>query len=58
MIDEGVALVSAVLDRAPIGPYQLQAAIAAVHDEADSKQGSYVLPVKKAVRTAFFTGST
>jgi len=36
MIDEGVALVSAVLDRAPIGPYQLQAAIAAVHDEADS----------------------
>ncbi|MFE6254626.1 RNA polymerase sigma factor [Agromyces sp. NPDC057865] len=36
MIDEGVALVTAVLDRAPIGPYQLQAAIAAVHDEADS----------------------
>lgn len=36
MIDEGVALVTAVLDRAPIGPYQLQAAIAAVHDEAAS----------------------
>ena len=34
MIDEGVALVTEVLDRAPIGPYQLQAAIAAVHDEA------------------------
>lgn len=36
MIDEGVALVTEVLDRAPIGPYQLQAAIAAVHDEAAS----------------------
>ena len=35
-IDEGVALITATLDRAPIGPYQLQAAIAAVHDEADS----------------------
>jgi RNA polymerase sigma factor (sigma-70 family) len=33
-IAEGVALVSATLARAPIGPYQLQAAIAAVHDEA------------------------
>jgi RNA polymerase sigma factor (sigma-70 family) len=36
MIEEGVALVTEVLDRAPIGPYQLQAAIAAVHDEAAS----------------------
>jgi RNA polymerase sigma factor (sigma-70 family) len=35
-IDEGVALVTQVLDRAPIGPYQVQAAIAAVHDEAAS----------------------
>jgi RNA polymerase sigma factor (sigma-70 family) len=33
-IDEGVALVTGALARAPIGPYQLQAAIAAVHDEA------------------------
>jgi len=33
-IEEGVALVTGVLGRAPIGPYQLQAAIAAVHDEA------------------------
>jgi predicted RNA polymerase sigma factor len=33
-IAEGVALVTAILARAPIGPYQLQAAIAAVHDEA------------------------
>jgi RNA polymerase sigma factor (sigma-70 family) len=33
-IAEGVALVTATLARAPVGPYQLQAAIAAVHDEA------------------------
>jgi predicted RNA polymerase sigma factor len=33
-IAEGIALVSATLGRAPIGPYQLQAAIAALHDEA------------------------
>lgn len=35
-IDEGVALVSAALARGPVGPYQLQAAIAACHDEATS----------------------
>jgi RNA polymerase sigma factor (sigma-70 family) len=33
-IAEGVALVSAALSRGSIGEYQLQAAIAAVHDEA------------------------
>ena len=33
-IEEGVALVTDALARAPIGPYQLQSAIAAVHDEA------------------------
>jgi RNA polymerase sigma factor (sigma-70 family) len=33
-IAEGVALVRSALSGAPIGPYQLQAAIAAVHDEA------------------------
>jgi RNA polymerase sigma factor (sigma-70 family) len=33
-IDEGVALVSDALTRTPLGPYQLQAAIAAVHAEA------------------------
>lgn len=33
-IAEGVALVSAVLSRGSVGEYQLQAAIAAVHDEA------------------------
>jgi RNA polymerase sigma factor (sigma-70 family) len=33
-IEEGVALITETLARAPIGPYQIQAAIAAVHDEA------------------------
>jgi predicted RNA polymerase sigma factor len=33
-IGEGVALVSGALAGAPLGPYQIQAAIAAVHDEA------------------------
>ena len=33
-IEEGVALLTQTLGRAPAGPYQLQAAIAAVHDEA------------------------
>jgi predicted RNA polymerase sigma factor len=33
-IAEGTALISETLAAAPIGPYQLQAAIAAVHDEA------------------------
>jgi predicted RNA polymerase sigma factor len=31
--EEGIALVTAALPRGPIGPYQLQAAIAALHDE-------------------------
>jgi RNA polymerase sigma factor (sigma-70 family) len=34
LIAEGVALVSDALARGPVGPYQLQAAVAAVHDEA------------------------
>jgi RNA polymerase sigma factor (sigma-70 family) len=34
MIAEGVALVEAALREGPVGPYQLQAAIAAVHAEA------------------------
>jgi predicted RNA polymerase sigma factor len=33
-IAEGIALISATLPRGAVGPYQLQAAIAAVHDEA------------------------
>ncbi|WP_433328125.1 RNA polymerase sigma factor [Spirillospora sp. CA-294931] len=34
-IEEGVALVTRALKRARVGPYQVQAAIAAVHAEAD-----------------------
>ncbi|MEV7093666.1 DUF6596 domain-containing protein [Amycolatopsis sp. NPDC051045] len=33
-IEEGVSLITKALATAPVGPYQLQAAIAAVHDEA------------------------
>jgi RNA polymerase sigma factor (sigma-70 family) len=33
-IDEGIALVTGALTRSPLGPYQLQAAIGAVHAEA------------------------
>jgi RNA polymerase sigma factor (sigma-70 family) len=36
LIDEGSRLVTDALHAGPLGPYQLQAAIAAVHDEADS----------------------
>jgi RNA polymerase sigma factor (sigma-70 family) len=35
-ISEGIALITTALPRGPTGPYQLQAAIAAVHDEAQS----------------------
>ncbi|HWD24661.1 MAG TPA: DUF6596 domain-containing protein, partial [Acidimicrobiales bacterium] len=38
LIREGVELVSEALASGPIGPYQLQAAIAAVHDEAASAE--------------------
>jgi RNA polymerase sigma factor (sigma-70 family) len=38
LIDEGVALVTRTLARTPVGPYQVQAAIAAVHDEAATAQ--------------------
>ena len=37
-IDEGMALITAALAHATLGPYQLQAAIAAVHDEAPTAQ--------------------
>jgi RNA polymerase sigma factor (sigma-70 family) len=39
-ISEGIALVTAALPRGPVGPYQLQAAIAAVHDEAESPEAT------------------
>jgi len=38
LIEEGVALVAEALSRTPLGPYQLQAAIAAVHAEASRAQ--------------------
>jgi predicted RNA polymerase sigma factor len=34
LIDEGIALVTASLAMGAVGPYQLQAAVAAIHDEA------------------------
>lgn len=37
-IEQGVALLSRTLGSGPVGPYQLQAAIAAVHDEAPSAE--------------------
>jgi len=39
-ISEGVALLSAALPMGAVGPYQLQAAIAAVHDEAPTHQAT------------------
>ena len=37
-IEEGVALLTRTLGTVPVGPYQMQAAIAAVHDEAPSHE--------------------
>jgi predicted RNA polymerase sigma factor len=39
-IAEGVALITAALPRGVTGPYQLQAAIAAVHDEAATAEAT------------------
>lgn len=38
LIEEGVELVTEALQQGPAGPYQLQAAIAAIHDEADAPE--------------------
>ena len=40
MVEEGTALVSASLARGAVGPYQIQAAIAAVHAEAASTEAT------------------
>ena len=40
LIAEGIALLTAALPRGPAGPYQLQAAIAAVHHEAASAEAT------------------
>jgi RNA polymerase sigma factor (sigma-70 family) len=39
-IGEGIALISEALPRGAVGPYQLQAAIAALHDEAPSTEAT------------------
>ncbi|HEY3710783.1 MAG TPA: DUF6596 domain-containing protein [Amycolatopsis sp.] len=39
-IRRGVDLITRVLPRGPVGPYQLQAAIAAIHDEAPSHEAT------------------
>jgi len=39
-VAEGIALISEVLPRGTPGPYQLQAAIAAIHDEAPSAEAT------------------
>ena len=39
-IEEGVALLTRTLGSVQVGPYQLQAAIAAVHDEAATAEGT------------------
>jgi predicted RNA polymerase sigma factor len=38
LIEEGSTLIATALATRPVGPYQLQAAIAAVHDEAPSSE--------------------
>jgi RNA polymerase sigma factor (sigma-70 family) len=39
-VREGVALLTETLGKVPVGPYQLQAAIAAVHDEAPTAEAT------------------
>ena len=39
-VAEGVALITEALPRGPTGPYQLQAAIAAIHDEAPNAEAT------------------
>jgi RNA polymerase sigma factor (sigma-70 family) len=45
-IAEGVALITGALPRGAAGPYQLQAAIAAIHDEAPSSEETDWLQIK------------
>ena len=45
-IAEGVALITEALPRGMTGPYQLQAAIAAIHDEAASAEATDWLQIK------------
>jgi len=41
LVTEGVGLITGALPRGPVGPYQLQAAIAALHDEAPTAEATY-----------------
>jgi RNA polymerase sigma factor (sigma-70 family) len=47
LLDEGVQLIQETLSRAPLGPYQLQAAIAAVHAESPTAVDTDWLQVLK-----------
>jgi RNA polymerase sigma factor (sigma-70 family) len=49
-IDEGIRLVEAVLPTGPVGPYQLQAAIAAVHAEAPTAGDTDWLQIESLYR--------
>jgi RNA polymerase sigma factor (sigma-70 family) len=49
-IEEGVALVTSALSSAPLGPYQLQAAISAVHAEAPSAEATDWLQIVQLYR--------
>lgn len=40
LVTEGVGLITGALPRGPVGPYQLQAAIAALHDEAPTAEAT------------------
>ena len=51
-IAEGVALVTAALSRGSVGAYQLQAAIAAVHDEVAARRGHRLAADPRALRPA------
>ena len=55
-IAEGVALLSATLPEGSVGPYQLQAAIAAVHDEA--AQADPMVKLNHAIAVAMVHGAT
>ncbi|MFX4271669.1 RNA polymerase sigma factor [Propionibacteriaceae bacterium Y1685] len=50
MINEGVALITASLAQGPVGPYQLQAAIAAVHCEAPTAEDTDWLEITMLYR--------
>ena len=52
LIAEGVELITRTLPHGPVGPYQLQAAIAAVHDEAPTADGHRLAADPGAVRRA------